>query len=200
MQAWHVIVCAWKRCNNIYTGGRCTILAARLIEWNWNRTMWLKMVQCAAFTQCWSTRKLFWITNWDVPLTSWLQWVFLMTLVSRDIKEYTTFYEVNQQLTSANGTTATFSFYSSSSSMYTFFYGDHIDKNMPVDTDACNEIKTSSVLFSMCQSISSEPNGTRAAMWNLFDLNGTKFWLESLETTAWAGLFLAKLVEKKGLF
>lgn len=47
------------------------------------------------------------------------------------------------------------------------------------------------------QSISSGPNGTRAAIWNLFDLNGTEFWLESLETTVWTGLILAKLVKKE---
>lgn len=42
VQARYVIVCVWKRCNKTFTGWRCTILAARLIYWSWNQTMWVR--------------------------------------------------------------------------------------------------------------------------------------------------------------
>lgn len=68
-------------CNNIYTGARCAILAARLIEWNWNQTMWVRWCN-VQFLLCFyqlGSRFDHKLRVGDVPLTLWLQWVFLMT-------------------------------------------------------------------------------------------------------------------------
>lgn len=155
IQAWYVMVCAWKRCNNINTGGRCTILAARLIEWNWNQTMWVRWCNVQLLLSVDQLGSRFGSQTQSRGRSSDFMTSVGVSddLLSRHIKEYTTFCKVKQRLTSENCITATYSFYSSSSSIYIFFYGDHIDKNMPVDTDAGNKIKKSSILFSVCQSI-----------------------------------------------